>query len=670
MQVSSPPLRPLSAPPKSNRLNRDSFNVSGTSGFSTWCEQAESECLNQTPLYGSDVTLVPSDVNNESFSSLPSGSDCGVTSGAETEELANAPSAVSSAGHTTLGSKLSDGDIAAHLKEYDDSHGRWRPQWPVPKPKTGGNWRPESPVSGGSSQYVAVPPNSAIQVDGGSDVPTSSRTNPPISRNLENRDDFPLLPKAQKLCVTTGTEALKTIIQYTYDSAKPSMTWAERLKATIASPSGKRSLDTPTGLRDLGAVPRNSAILTAEPSQQADSREVSERTKLQRIPISFPCTLGSVSPRRALLPIEWQVAAPSSSPATIPKSDSSLNDSPPSAQPSECPTRTYPSINISQGAANRTDISINKASQTITASSAKATRAPDPINAPEQLVTATQHEKHPVSASSRSSLTPSLLSATSAPFIPRTTMIARSDPSKRPSYAEVASLRLPTVPCTPTTPSSGSAAFFSAPQTPEHSAMGAKGALVGETAVRNLKIAAAAKQVPTTPLKIQAGIEEEAVGSSQRIVENQPLPEHQIPLSRFNSHNRGKKAKKWSGRRRKHKGDSSTAPRHAESLYRQPDSITPISYHFVGTTWSRSQLDSAPLTPLSFEDSKAYGHGIPNDIGREVVLTTGPLQGTPQMYEYTYTKVANAAPCSKIIIVIAAEHVGLYCPACDLKLTG
>lgn len=678
MQISPSPLRQLSAPLKSNRPNRGSCDLLGTSEISTWCDRAESQCFDQKLLHGSDFTVFPVDLNNGIFSELPRRVDCGNASDTETGKplAADAPSAASSTDHVALGSKRFDGDDVAQLKEHEDSRGYSRLQCPIPEPETGRNWRPESPLAGGCSQYVALPPDSGIGVDGGSDVRTSSRTDSPISRNQENGDDFPLLPKAQKPRTIRSTEPSKSS-QYTPESAKPSMTWAERLKATIASPSEKRSIATPTGLQDSGSGARNSANPTAKPGQQMEPREVSDRTELQEVPVSFPCAAGPVSPRRSLLPIEWQLASPSSSAATTSKLDKSLNSPQPSARSSEAPTRAYGTINKSQGTANTTDISMEKGSQTVTTSISNATSAPDdgtrtvkstgPTNPPERLVAPTQHGMHMLSARSRFSLTPSPLSASS---VPRTRAMGHSDPPKKPSYAEVAVASLNLTAASPTlnTPSSSSVAFVSALQTPESAIKDAKGALVGEITELNLGTAVATEPGLATPLKSQAGNEEDAAGMPPRLLQDQPLPEHQIPHIKCNTNGQFKRPKNKNGWSRKHKSVSFTTLRSIESLQRQPHPLTASGHHLVRNRMPRSEPNSAPLTRPLFKTSKIDRHGAPTRIGTEFSLPTGPLQGYPQLYQYT--EVAKMPPCSKITIFVAAEQVGWLCPACVLKYTG
>lgn len=630
-------------------------------------------------LYGSDVTLFSSDVNNENISVLPSEVECSNASHAETEEsvTADGPSSVSSADRATLGSKSFDGDAAAQLEDHDDLRGRCRPQWPVPKSKTENHSRAESPVSAGSSQYVVVPPDSGILIDGGRDVPMSSRTDSSISQHKEDSDDFPLLPKAQRTNATEATKQPKTR-QCASESVKPSMTWAERLKAAIASTSGERKPNIPTQQQDLGSVSRNSDDPTAQPRQQMDSRDVSDHTKLHRVPISSPRTFGSVSPRRALLPIEWQIAALSSSPQITPNSDNFLNSPQLSIRSSDSPSRAYGTISNFQETANRADISMTKGSQTVTASSGKATSARGdgtqtirpsiPLNAPEQLVEAIHHGRHLPFSSPRSSVTPSMLSASSAPFFPRALMAARSDPPKKPSYAEVASLRLPAVPCTPTTPSLGSAAFFSAPQTPEHSTEDVTGVLLGEMAELNFKITAAAEKVPATPLETQGQIDEETAGSSLQIVREQSTWEHQQPLSSRNSDQQGKKRKKKRTSRRRYKGVSPATSSSAASLQRQSQSLTPSGYNSVCSTRASSEPISAPLTPTPFETPKVDGHGVPRTFGTEPPLPPGMLQDASRTQMGVVKAAANSKITSgRISIVSAAEHVGWYCPACYLK---
>lgn len=675
LQLSSSPLRSLSAHPDPNHLTKDGFGVLGTLGNSVWCDRAGSRSLCQTPLYGTNVTLFSSDVNHGSCSVVPSEVDLGHASHAETVESvkADTPSIVSSSDRTALGSNTFDDDGAAELEEDDDVRGRWRPQWPVPEPTAGNNWRPESLVLCGFSPYAAMPPDSGIQVGGGSDVPKSFRTNSSISRRQDDGDDFPVLPQAQRPRVFTTTESPKTT-RYAISFTKPGMTWAERFKATIASPSEKELPEPPTELRDLGSVIGSSDNLTRGPGKQLDPMEVSDETQLQRVPMSFPRTSGPVNQRRALLPIEWQVVAQNTSPATTPKSDNPSIDAQSSVRSSEHSTCAYGMISKSQGHASRTDISIKKRPQTITASCGKAPSAPGdrtpthkpstPINATERLVEADQNGMHLPSAASQSTLMPSWFSATSPSFTPRTLITARLDLPKKPSYAEVASFRLPVLPCTPTTPSSGSGAFFSAPQSPEPSIDGAHGVLLGAMAKLNLEFAAAAQHSSASVLKKEGEItEKEAAGLSCRIVPDQSFRENHDPLSRCNSDQRGKKRKKKKSCKRKIKGISPATPRSAGSLPGQLCSLTPSDHNSIASTWARSEPNSAPQTQRYLGTSKVEAHGVRDGVGTESPLRLGMSQSASQIY----TEVAKVAQCSKITIVIAAEHVGWYCPACYFK---
>lgn len=638
-------------------------------GISTLCEHSGSQSLNQTVLDCYDDTLFADDVNNGSFSALPSGVNCGNASDAEIGEpvTADTSSIVSSADRTASGSKWDD-DVAAQPEEDDELRGRWRSPWSMSGPETRMVWRPGFPVSGVSAQYVTVGPDSAVQVDGGSDLPSPSRTNCSIYRNQKEDDDFPLLPKSHKPCVIRGAEPLKTS-QYASESVKPSMTWAERLRATIASPTEKTSLKIPVRPQDSWSIPRHSVNLTAELGQHT---RASDRAKLQQVSIASPRNSGPVSPKRASLSIEWRTAAPTSSPRTTPKSESSLHSPQPSPRSSVYLTHAYGSTNEYPRQADGTHIHINEGPQTVTAKSVIARGAPndgtqpfessDPINAADRLVEATQHERHLLSVASGSSFKRSQLSASSPCFVPSSAVVAHPEPLKNPSYAEVARSHLPGVRSTSTTPSSASTAFFSAPQTPEHSIEGAYGVLGGGLMEPELEGVAPAEQAAATPLKILAGIEEEAAGSPRLVMQTQHAWEHQLPLSMSKPNHRGKRQKKKKNRMQKTKGISPTTPGGAEALQWQPQSLTPSNCQFWGSTGARSGPNSTPRTPL-FMTSEVDGCGIPMSIGSEVPRHFGLFQRASQMR----TDVPKVTPCSKITIVIAAEHVGWYCPACDLK---
>ena len=643
-------------------------------GISTLCERSESQSLNQTVLDCSDNTLFADEVNNGSFSALPSSVNCGNAGDAEMVEpiTADTSSIISSADHAASGSKCDD-DVAAQPEEDNDSRGRWRPPWSVSEPETRIVWRPGSPVSGGSAQYVTVPPDSAVQIDGGSDQPSRTRTTSSIYRNQKIGDDFPLLPKSHKPCVIRSAEPLKTS-QYASESVKPSMTWAERLKATIASPTEKTSLKMPIRPQDLWLIPRHSVNLTAELGQHTNARGASDRAKLQQVPITSPRNSGPVSPKRASLPIEWRTAAAHSSPGTTPKSESSLNSPQLSPQSSDYLTRSYGSINEYQGRADGTHIHINEGSQTVTAKSVIGRGAPndgtqpfessDPINAADQLVEATQHETHLLSVASGSSFKRGQLSAYSPYFVPRSSVPAHPEPLKKPSYAEVARSHLPGVRSTSTTSSSGSTAFFSAPQTPEHTIKGAHGVLGVGLMEPELEGVAPAEQAAATPLKILAGIAEEAAGSPRLVVQTQHTWEHQLQsMSKLN--HPGKRQKKKRSRMQKTKGISPTTPGGAQALELKPQSLPPSNCEVWASTGPRSGPQSPPRT-LSFMTSDVDGRGVPMSIGTEVPRHFGLIQGASQIH----TDVPKVTPCSKITIVIAAEHVGWYCPACDLKYKG
>lgn len=677
LHMSSSPLRSLSAPPDPNHLTKDGFCVSGTLGTPLWCDRAESRSLSQPPLYGTNVTLFSSDANHETCSAVPIRVEYANASHVEAGEsvTADTPNIVSSSDRETLGYNSFDGDDAAGLQEDDDILERGRTQWPVPALKTGDYRRSGSAVPCRSSPYAVILSDSGVQVDGGNDMPKSSKTDCSISPKQENGDDFPLLPKAQGPPVFTNREP-PNATRYAINSTKPGMTWAERFKVTIASPSKKKLPETPTDLRNEDSVPGSSGNPTREPGEQLVSMEVSDHTKLQQLSISSPRTTEPVRPRRALLPIEWQVVAPNTSPVTTLKSDnSSSNAQSSTTRSSEHLMRAYSTISKSRGGASRTDIGINKRSQATTASSEKAPSAPDdrtptnkpstPINTTERLVETSQHGKHLRSACSRSTISPRVLSATSASFTPRAPITAQVDLPKKPSYAEVASLRLPALPCTPTTPSSGSGAFFSASQSPEHTTDSVHGVLLGAMAKLNFELAAGAEHGPTTVLETEGRItEKDAAGFPFRIVQEHSSRGNQKPLSRCNSDQQGKKrSKKKRGYKSRNKGTSPATPRSVGSLPGQLCSLTSSDRNSIASTWACKETNSAPLTPQAFEGSKIDGHEVRSRIGIGLPLTPGMTHRVSQMY----TGVPEVTPYSKITIAVAAEHVGWYCPACYFK---
>ncbi|KAI4133887.1 MAG: hypothetical protein LQ347_001989 [Umbilicaria vellea] len=451
------------------------------------------------------------------------------------------------------------------------------------------------------------------------------------------------------------------------------MTWAERFKATKASPSENILPEQPTKLQDLGSVTGSSDSPTRGPGKQLDSVEVSDHTKLPRVSTSSLRASGAVNQRQASLPIDWQVFVLNTSPATTSKGDTSSSNAQSSVPSSEQSTPTYSTIGKSEGGASRTNININKISQTVATSSGKSTSPPDdrtprskpstPISATERLVETNQHRRH-LLAASQSTLSPSLLSATSASFTPGTPFSERLSLPKKPSYAEVASLHLPALPCTPTTPSSGSGAFFSAPESPEDTTDGVHGVLLGAMAKLNLEGAAAAAHAPTSVLKTEGEIlEKGAAGASRRVVFDQSFRETQKPLSRRNSDQQAKKRKKKKSCKRKTKGTWPATHRSAGSLPGQLCSLTPSDHSSTASAWARSESNSAPLTPRLFEISKVDSHGLRSSISTESPLRLGMLHNASQMF----TEVAEVAPCSKIAILVAAEHVGRYCPACYFK---